>query len=62
MMPGDQLNMVVCFWYLVKHDLSSVRTGITFTRYQNNMAMFIWSVNTTLGTLVPKISWTFQDN
>ena len=24
-LQGDQLNMVVCFWYLVTSDLSSVR-------------------------------------
>ena len=28
---GDQLNMVVCFWYLVKSDFSSVRMSL-FTR------------------------------
>ena len=28
---GDQLNMAVCFWYLVKRELSSVRyIGVTF--------------------------------
>ena len=37
----DQLYMAVCFWYLLK----SVPRTVTslFTRYQNNMAMFIWS-------------------
>ena len=36
---GDQLYMVVCFWYLVTRDLSSVRysnVASLFTRYQNH--------------------------
>ena len=38
---GDQLDMAVCFWYLVKRDMSSVRNctvetlASLFTRYQN---------------------------
>ena len=46
---GDQLCMAVCVWYLVERDLSSVRyrrvecTSVTFSRYQNNTDMFIWS-------------------
>ena len=45
---GDTLIMTVFFWYLVKSELSSVRVysilhwQISFTRYQNNTAMFIW--------------------
>ena len=45
---GDQLYMAVCFWYLVKPNLSSERyctvmyTSVTFKRCQNNTAMFIW--------------------
>ena len=42
--------MAVCFWYLVKSDLSSVHaysgvhwTSPFFTMYQKNTAMFIWS-------------------
>ena len=47
-MTIDQLYMAVFFCYLVKRDLSSVKatytyTNVTFTKYQNNTAMFIWS-------------------
>ena len=45
---GDQLYMAVCFWYLVKYNLSSVRVYFSvhwishfFTRYQNTTAIFI---------------------
>ena len=42
---GDQLYMVVCFWYPVKSYLSSVRVHYTrkATFYKKNTAMFIWS-------------------
>ena len=34
-LQGDQLNMAVCFWYLVNSDLSSVRfcTRVHWTSY-----------------------------
>ena len=44
---GDQLNMVVCFWYLVKSDFSSVHKSL-FTRYQKNTIMFNRSACTCL--------------
>ena len=46
---GDQINMAVFLWYLVKSYLSGLRycTRITpvkllFKRYQKNTAMFNW--------------------
>ena len=48
---GDQINMSVLFWYLVKRDLSSVhlRTlASLFTRYQNSTAIYILSPCTPL--------------
>ena len=44
---GDQLDMAVCFWYLVNRDLFSVHyctVASFFSRYLNNTDMFIWSV------------------
>ena len=44
---GDQLNMVVFFWHLVKGDLSSIRYRTLdkslFTRYPKNTVIFNWS-------------------
>ena len=48
-MKKSHVRLCLFFWYLVKHDLSSVHcctvayTCVTFTRCQNNTAMFIWS-------------------
>ena len=39
-MQGDQLYIAVCFRYLVKRDLPSVRYC---TEYQNNTALHNWS-------------------
>ena len=49
----DQINMTdaVCFWYLVRSDLSSVRyssrihwTSHFITRYRKHTAMYNWSL------------------
>ena len=40
---GNQLNVDVLFWCLVKSDLSSVRFCTRVPRNQNNTAMFNWS-------------------
>ena len=41
---GDQLNMAMFFWYLVKSDLSIQPTSSHFfLRYQKNTAIFNWS-------------------
>ena len=49
-LQGNQSYMAVCFLYLVKSDLSSVRVYCKrtldksfFSRYQKNTAMLIWS-------------------
>ena len=45
---GDQLNMAVFFWYLVKSDLSSAQLYTCtldkshFKSYQKNTALFNW--------------------
>ena len=62
---GDQINMVVLFWYLVKSDLSSVpicSTSLHWTSHflqgtRKNTVMFIWSpCNGTTATAVA-IGW-----
>ena len=40
--PGDQKNMAVFFWYLVKVTCQ-VYASVCFPRYQKNTSMFNWS-------------------
>ena len=40
---GDQLNMAVLFWYLVKSDCTRTLDKLLDTRYQKYKAMFNWS-------------------
>ena len=40
---GDQLNMTMCFWYLVKSDLSNVQCMRVVMYTGQFTDMFIWS-------------------